>query len=183
MTSKSSGTVSRRSVLKRGAAVAGGAALLGGRETVAAQAAAQAGGIPGPRQTNLVGAKFRAFVRHGTTSSLEELTLLPIQPREVVVRTQATPVCYTHIVTLGFQQQGNVSFPAAQFANIGRTFHAGQQGGLNMMRDLPRFVKLIEKGLFDVKSMVTATYPLERTMEAIEAVAGRTTLGAVVTFS
>jgi S-(hydroxymethyl)glutathione dehydrogenase/alcohol dehydrogenase len=38
-----------------------------------------------------------------------------------------------HIVTLGFQQQGNVSFPAARFANIGRTFHAGQQGGLNMI--------------------------------------------------
>ena len=88
-----------------------------------------------------------------------------------------------HIVTLGFQQQGNVSFPAARFANIGRTFHAGQQGGLNMLRDLPRFVKLIEKGLFDAKSMVTATYPLERTMEAIQAVAARTTLAAVVTFS
>ncbi len=424
---------------KSAAAVAGGAAVLGG----GAASAAQASQIPGPRQTNLAGTKFRAFVRHGTTASLEELKLLPIQPREVVVRSQASAVCYTitggamattpaqrasilnhsgmgvveeigalvkrvqpgdrvivagtpwcgqcyqclqgrgdmcrwlfidphasaemadgtpvaagvgglaekmivyedyccpvftdvsspeltilgdtagtglaagmdlirifpgadvvvlgagpvgmsavqsarimaagqiivvepikyrrdlalklgattvldpnaeggnlvarirelckgvtdrpfaggiggafgrgtdftieavggdtsvpkvergpdptgilplqqafeitkgggHIVTLGFQQQGNVSFPAARFANIGRTFHAGQQGGLNMLRDLPRFVKLIEKGLFDAKSMVTATYPLERTMEAIQAVAARTTLAAVVTFS
>jgi len=42
--------------------------------------------------------------------------------------------------------------------------------------------QLIEKGVLDVKSMVTATYPLERAMEAVQAVADRTTLGAVVTF-
>ena len=88
-----------------------------------------------------------------------------------------------HIVTLGFAQKGNVSFPASAFANRGRTFHAGQQGGLQMMRDLPRYVKLIEKGLFDAKSLVTATYPLDRVMEAVHAVADRTTVGAVVTFS
>lgn len=87
-----------------------------------------------------------------------------------------------HIVTLGFQQRGAVSFPVLQFVNSGRTFHAGQQGGLNMMRDLPRFVKLIEKGLLDVRSVVTATYALDRTREAVQAVADRTTLGAVVTF-
>jgi len=87
-----------------------------------------------------------------------------------------------HIVTLGFGQRGDVSFPASSFANRGRTFHAGQQGGLNMMRDLPRYVRLIEKGLFDAKSLVTATYPLERAKEAVQAVADRTTLGAVVVF-
>jgi len=88
-----------------------------------------------------------------------------------------------HITTLGFGQKGDVSFPAWQFANRGRTFHAGQQGGLHMLRDLPRYVKLIEKGVLDVKSMVTATYPLERAMEAVQAVADRTTVGAVVTFA
>jgi S-(hydroxymethyl)glutathione dehydrogenase/alcohol dehydrogenase len=88
-----------------------------------------------------------------------------------------------HITTLGFGQKGDVSFPAWQFANRGRTFHAGQQGGLHMLRDLPRYVKLIEKGVLDAKSMVTATYPLDRAMEAVQAVADRTTLGAVVTFS
>jgi S-(hydroxymethyl)glutathione dehydrogenase/alcohol dehydrogenase len=88
-----------------------------------------------------------------------------------------------HITMLGFGQQGNVSYPAWAFANRGRTFHAGQQGGLHMMRDLPRYVKLIEKGLLDIKSMVTATYPLDRAMEAVQAVADRTTVGAVITFS
>jgi S-(hydroxymethyl)glutathione dehydrogenase / alcohol dehydrogenase len=87
-----------------------------------------------------------------------------------------------HITTLGFGQKGDVSFPAWAFANRGRTFHAGQQGGLQMMRDLPRYVKLIEKGTLDVKSIVTNTYPLDRAMEAVRAVADRTAVGAVITF-
>ena len=88
-----------------------------------------------------------------------------------------------HIVTLGFGQKGDVSFPAMMFANRGRTVHSGQQGGLNMLRDLPRYVTLVEKGLIDLKSIVTDTYPLDRTREAIQSVADRTTIGAVITFS
>jgi S-(hydroxymethyl)glutathione dehydrogenase/alcohol dehydrogenase len=88
-----------------------------------------------------------------------------------------------HIVMLGVAWRGNVSFNAASFSNRGRTFYSGQQGGLNMLRDIPRYVKLIEKGLIDMKSMVTATYPLERTREAIQAVSDRTVLGAVITFA
>jgi S-(hydroxymethyl)glutathione dehydrogenase/alcohol dehydrogenase len=68
-----------------------------------------------------------------------------------------------HIVMLGFGQRGNVQFSAWQFANRGRTFHSGQQGGLNMLRDLPRYVRLIEKGEIDTKAMITARYPLDRT--------------------
>lgn len=88
-----------------------------------------------------------------------------------------------HIVMLGFGQRGNVEYSAWQFANRGRTFHSGQQGGLNMLRDMPRYVRLIERGLLDTASMVTARYPLDQTREAVQAVADRTTLGAVVTFS
>jgi Zn-dependent alcohol dehydrogenase len=52
-----------------------------------------------------------------------------------------------------------------------------------MLRDLPRYVKLIEKGEIDTKSMVTARYKLEQARDAVQAVADRTTLGAVITFS
>jgi Zn-dependent alcohol dehydrogenase len=52
-----------------------------------------------------------------------------------------------------------------------------------MLRDIPRWVKLIEKGTIDMKSMITATYPIERTREAIQAVGDRTVLGAVIAFS
>jgi S-(hydroxymethyl)glutathione dehydrogenase/alcohol dehydrogenase len=88
-----------------------------------------------------------------------------------------------HIVTHGIGQKGSVSFPAPAFCISGKTFHAGQQGGLNMMRDLPRYVRLIEKGLFDAKSIITATYPLDRAREAFQAVADRTVVAAVVVFS
>jgi S-(hydroxymethyl)glutathione dehydrogenase/alcohol dehydrogenase len=87
-----------------------------------------------------------------------------------------------HIVMLGVAWRGNVSFNAAQFSNRGRTFYSGQQGGLNMLRDIPRYVKLIEKGVIDMKSMITKTYPIEQTREAIQAVGDRTVLGAVITF-
>src|ERR1700677_3629637 len=69
--------ISRRNVLKSAAAASGVA--------LAPQASAQQAG----------GRRFRAFVRHGTGTSVEELRLLPIQPREVVIRTQASAVCYT----------------------------------------------------------------------------------------
>jgi S-(hydroxymethyl)glutathione dehydrogenase/alcohol dehydrogenase len=88
-----------------------------------------------------------------------------------------------HIVMLGVAWRGNVSFNAASFSNRGRTFYSGQQGGLNMLRDIPRYVKLIERGVIDMKSMVTKTYPIEQTREAIQAVGDRTVLGAVITFA
>ena len=87
------------------------------------------------------------------------------------------------IIYLGAGQVGNVSFPAGALANNGRTLISGQQGGINMMRDLPRYVRLIERGLFDAKALVTATYPLSRTREAVQAIADRTTIAPAVTFA
>src|SRR5690349_7677512 len=88
-----------------------------------------------------------------------------------------------HIVMLGVAWRGKVTFNAAGFSNRGRNFYSGQQGGLNMLRDIPRWVKLIENGVIDMKSMVTKTYPIERTREAIQEVSDRTVLGAVITFA
>ena len=62
-----------------------------------------------------------------------------------------------HVTYLGFGQRGDVSFPGIWFANRGRTLHAGQHGGMNMMRDLPRFVSLIERGYYSV-TVVRALY-------------------------
>ena len=56
-------SVSRRSLLKKGAAAAvGGATLIAGGTALAAQASAQAGGDRGP---NVAGRKFRAVVSTG----------------------------------------------------------------------------------------------------------------------
>jgi D-arabinose 1-dehydrogenase-like Zn-dependent alcohol dehydrogenase len=84
-------TVSRRGLFKRGTtAIAGGA--------FAAQVAR---GQAASNGKTMAGTKFRAFIQHGTTASVEELTMLPIQPQQVVVRTQAAQSCYSLVTTLG----------------------------------------------------------------------------------
>ena len=50
-----------------------------------------------------------------------------------------------HVMLMGFTLQP-VPFPGVSLALLGRTIHPGQQGGLHVMRDIPRYVKLIEKG-------------------------------------
>src|SRR5437016_14367894 len=74
--------VSRRNVLKKGAAVAASGAAFAQAQT------------PGPRSSN-AGRKFRAMVRYHNGVSIEELKLLPIQPRDVLIRTQASIACYS----------------------------------------------------------------------------------------
>ncbi|MBI4262816.1 MAG: hypothetical protein HY657_00425 [Acidobacteria bacterium] len=55
--------------------------------------------------------------------------------------------------------------------------------GVQGLRDHPRFARLVQTGQFDARALVTATYPLDRTMDAVRAVGERTTIGAVVVFS
>jgi len=40
--------------------------------------------------------------------------------------------------------------------------------------------RLIERGLFDAKSLITSRFPLERGMDAYNAVADRTTVTAMI---
>src|ERR1700691_460857 len=55
---------------------------------------------------------FRALVRYGTGASVQELILLPIQPREVLIRTQASGVCYTIVAgVLGNRNVTRASIP------------------------------------------------------------------------
>lgn len=87
-----------------------------------------------------------------------------------------------HVMTPAVFQQGNVSFPASQFANSSKTIHSSSYGGSQPKRDMPRYVGLIEQGRFDAASMVTLKAPLDRLGEAFQAVADRTTVGAVLVF-
>jgi S-(hydroxymethyl)glutathione dehydrogenase / alcohol dehydrogenase len=80
-----------------------------------------------------------------------------------------------HLMYMG-AVQGNFSLNGTSLALLGRTIHPGQQGGFHMMRDIPRIVKLIERGLVDAKSMIQGTYPLEKAGEAYQEVADRTKL-------
>jgi S-(hydroxymethyl)glutathione dehydrogenase/alcohol dehydrogenase len=86
------------------------------------------------------------------------------------------------LVTLGLPR-GDISLPAGSWSNRGRIHHAGQYGGVNAKSDVPRFVQLIDMGLFDAKTLAGTSYSLDRTKEAFQAVADRTIVGAVVVFT
>jgi len=84
-----------------------------------------------------------------------------------------------HVMFMGLVQ-GNLSLPGTSVALLGRTIHPGQQGGFHMMRDIPRLVKLMERGLLDAKTMIQATYSLDQSAQACEDIANRTKLATVV---
>ena len=91
--------ISRRRILKQGAAAATAAGALWNGE----QAAAQSAGGPAV----VAGRRFKAWVSRGEgtrRTTLQEVTLRPISGRQVVVRTEATNLCYSNVPpVLGIQ--------------------------------------------------------------------------------
>lgn len=105
-------------------------------------------------------------------------------PTGILVLRQAWQLCSAagSLVTTGVGHPANatVNFPASQWAN-GQKHHLPGKG-TNLKRDLPRFVRFIETKQFDAKSLISATYPLERTREAYQAAAERTNVNSVIVF-
>jgi S-(hydroxymethyl)glutathione dehydrogenase / alcohol dehydrogenase len=87
-----------------------------------------------------------------------------------------------HLTLLAAGQQGEISFPTAQFCLSTRSIHGGQMGGMHPMRDAPRYVTMIERGAVDAAAVITATYPLDGVVEGFRKVAERTELGVVFPF-
>jgi Zn-dependent alcohol dehydrogenase len=84
-----------------------------------------------------------------------------------------------HIVTTSLPR-GSVMLPAVLFTIGGRTHHAGQAGGANPMRDIPKFVQMLDRGQFDAKALATTVVPLDRMLDAYEEVVYRTTVTAIM---
>jgi Zn-dependent alcohol dehydrogenase len=85
-----------------------------------------------------------------------------------------------HVVTTSLVR-GNVSLPGTLFTIGGVTHHGGQAGGANPLRDIPRFVQLLESGQFNAKALATLVVPFERMLEAYEQVAYRATVTGLMT--
>src|SRR5687767_5405566 len=100
---------SRRTLLKQGtAAILGGGAAIMGAPLAQAQAPAPAPGQQAPAiftqwRPQTAGQKFRALVRYRTSLDVQELTLTPIQPRQIVARVEAGQACYTQLAALNTQ--------------------------------------------------------------------------------
>jgi S-(hydroxymethyl)glutathione dehydrogenase/alcohol dehydrogenase len=100
--------------------------------------------------------------------------LLPMQ--------QAYQMCALggHLITTSIIR-GDLVLPGNLFSIGGVTHHGGQAGGCSPMKDIPRFVEMLEKGRFDAKTLATTVVPLERMLEAYEEVAYRTTITGLMT--
>src|SRR5437867_12033422 len=95
---KSKRRLSRRQILRSGAAALGGtgALLAGATEATQNQGPFDfAQGGPAIATGTQTGRTFHGLVRHDTTLDVQELRLLPIDPRQVVIRSQAVAPCYT----------------------------------------------------------------------------------------
>ena len=103
-------------------------------------------------------------------------------PTGILPLRQAYEMCAPggHIVTTSLPR-GNITLPAVLFTIGGRTHHAGQAGGASPMRDIPRFVELLDKGQYNAKALATSVVPIERMVDAYEDVVYRTTVTAIMT--
>ena len=111
--------LSRRRLLKKGAAAAAAGAAL----TVGGGAPAQASPAQASGPAVVTGRTFRAWVSRGTgpgRTTLQDVKLRPVTGRMVVVRTEATNLCYSNVgVVLGIQAApptGGAAAPATAAA-------------------------------------------------------------------
>src|SRR5262245_24753634 len=89
MPSKTPRSISRRQVLQKAVALGGGAAaLVAGADAHAAQAPAIATGTQ-------AGRRFRALVGSTAKPAIMDVTMLALDENRVVVRTEASQLCYT----------------------------------------------------------------------------------------
>jgi S-(hydroxymethyl)glutathione dehydrogenase/alcohol dehydrogenase len=103
-------------------------------------------------------------------------------PTGILPMQQAYMMCAPggHIVTTSLPA-GNITLPAVLFAIGGRTHHAGQCGGASPMRDIPRFVELLDKRQFDAKPLATTVVGIEDMLDAYQQVIDRSTVTALMT--
>jgi S-(hydroxymethyl)glutathione dehydrogenase/alcohol dehydrogenase len=103
-------------------------------------------------------------------------------PTGILPMQQAYQICALggHVITTSLVR-GNITLPGTLFSIGGVTHHGGQAGGANPLRDIPRFVRYLESGLFNSKALATLVVPLRDMLGAYEQVAYRTTVTSIMT--
>jgi S-(hydroxymethyl)glutathione dehydrogenase / alcohol dehydrogenase len=103
----------------------------------------------------------------------------PLQQAWTVVRSGG----FVRTCSIGQPPGANVSFPGGQWANAGKTHVPGNYAGVQALKDLPRFVRLVENGLFDAKSLVGQVFRSDKMKEALQVAADRSTIASVIDFT
>jgi Zn-dependent alcohol dehydrogenase len=76
-----------------------------------------------------------------------------------------------------------VTFPGGQWANANKTHVPGNYAGVQALRDLPRFIRLIENGMFDAKAMVGQVFSIDKMKDALQVAADRSAITSVINFT
>jgi S-(hydroxymethyl)glutathione dehydrogenase / alcohol dehydrogenase len=103
----------------------------------------------------------------------------PLQQAWAVVRNGG----YVRTCSIGHPAGANVVFPGGQWANAGKTHVPGNYAGVQALRDLPRFVRLIENGLFDAKPLVGPAFRSDKMKEALQVAADRSAITSAIDFT
>lgn len=115
----------------------------------------------------------------GVESPVDMTGIEPLQQAWTVVRNGG----FVRTCSIGHPAGANVVFPGAQWANAGKTHVPGNYAGVQGLRDLPRFVRLIENGLFDAKSLVDRVFRSDKMQEALQVAADRSAITSTIDFT
>jgi S-(hydroxymethyl)glutathione dehydrogenase/alcohol dehydrogenase len=74
-----------------------------------------------------------------------------------------------------------VSLPSVPLAIFGKTLHGSQWGHINILRDLPRYIRLIESGEVQIAPLVSGHFGLDELDKVLAEVAAHRVYGAIMT--
>ncbi len=72
------------------------------------------------------------------------------------------------------------NLPSIWLGAGGKTIHSSQHGSINILRDFPRFVRLVELGELDMAAMITSRHDLGGINRAFDDIEAYATVGAIV---
>ncbi|MFK7917360.1 MAG: alcohol dehydrogenase catalytic domain-containing protein [Ilumatobacter sp.] len=106
-------------------------------------------------------------------------------PTGVTVLNQCWDLC-SRTGTLATSSFGHpagseVSFPATEWSDGSKHHRPGTGGGTNDRRDTPKFVRLMETGQLDMKTLAARSYPLDDVVAAYQVCGDREVIATVVT--
>ena len=73
-----------------------------------------------------------------------------------------------------------MTLPQTEVAIRGKRLVSCQMGQTHVMRDVPRYVEMLEDGRLDAGPIITGIHPLDEINEANEVAAGRNALTGVI---
>jgi S-(hydroxymethyl)glutathione dehydrogenase/alcohol dehydrogenase len=114
----------------------------------------------------------------GVEAPIDMTGVEPLQQAWTVARASG----FVRTSSIGHPRGAAVSFPAGQWANANKTHVPGNYAGVQALRDLPRFVRLIERGDFDAKALVGKVFRPDQMKEAVQVAADRSAITSVIDF-